>query len=121
MRASGRLRILSVGRPDPRPPKRPHVCNGRVLVVSESGGWCLLALLWFGGPVGALTAAVRLWADDRVLAWAAVAAIVLQVAGHVAGALLVRDRLPGPEDAWTYLGLLGGVAGLALGAYSLVA
>lgn len=89
--------------------------------MSESGGWCLLSLLWFGGPAGAIVAAVRLWNDQRALVWAAVAAIVAQLAGHVGGALLVRDRLAGSEDAWFALGALGGVAGLALGAFSLSA
>ena len=92
--------------------------------MSEFGGWCVLGLLWFGGPAGAIVATARLWDDHRAVVWVALAAILAQLAGHVAGALLARDRLPGPravEHAVFALAALGGVTGLALGAYALIA
>ena len=85
----------------------------------ESAGWGLIALLWFGGPIGSVLATVWFWDDHRALAWTAMAAIVAQAGGHIANALMVRDRLPDP-NLWSALGLLGGVAGLALGACALV-
>lgn len=87
--------------------------------MSESGGWCLFLLLCFGGPIGAIMATTQLWDDHRTLAMVALATFLTQLAGYVGEGLMVRDRLPGPEDIWHTLWVLSGVAGLTLGAYSL--